>query len=261
MTDVEKNNYPHNNNPYYGATDSNLKDWKNVNMGNDEEVTNQFWDTQMRLGFIRKIYGILTIQISFTVFFCLLSVLSPGFKAFQIASPGLFWICLIGTIITSICLICFRSLSRNVPTNYILLGTFTFCEAYLVSFICGTTKANLVLMAAIMTCAVVISLTIYAFTTKTDFTMMGGTMFVLGCIMLLFGLFLMFTNNKILHVIYSCLGVFVFSLYLIYDTQLIIGNHENKLDIDDYIVGAMMLYIDIIQLFLHILSLLKQADS
>jgi FtsH-binding integral membrane protein len=30
------------------------------------------------------------------------------------------------------------------------------------------------------------------------------------------------------------------------------------LDIDDYIIGALMLYIDIIQLFLQILSILTQ---
>ena len=87
---------------------------------------------------------------------------------------------------------------------------------------------------------------------------MGSLFFILSCILLLFGIFVFFTNNKIIHIVYSCLGVFAFSLYLIYDTQLIVGNHENKLEIDDYIIGATMLYTDIISIFVHLLSLLNK---
>jgi len=39
--------------------------------------------------------------------------------------------------VVEIAVLCFKSNARNFPTNYILLGTFTFCEAYLISFICG----------------------------------------------------------------------------------------------------------------------------
>jgi FtsH-binding integral membrane protein len=49
-------------------------------------------------------------------------------------------------------------------------------------------------------------------------------------------------------------GVFLFSFYIIYDTQLTIGNKSNKLSEDDYILAVMMLYLDIINLFIYILS-------
>jgi FtsH-binding integral membrane protein len=264
MSDPEVNNYK-NNNPYYGSTGNknDLKnDWQEAQYGNNsDEALQNTWDTKMRLGFIRKVYGIVCLQMITTAIFCLISMNSASFKAFQIQNIAIFWVCLVATVISSIALICFRSLARNFPVNYLLLGTFTLCESYLVSFICASTKPSIVVMAALMTAAIVIALTIYAYTTKTDFTVMGGMMFIIGCIVLLFGLFCMFSRNPILHIIYSCLGVFCFSLYLIYDTQLIVGNHENKLDIDDYIVGALMLYMDIINLFLHILSLLSKIDS
>lgn len=228
---------------------------------NDELFLNGNWDNQMRLGFIRKTYGILLFQIAVTFSMCVVSVLSPTFSRFQIESTGIFWMAMISSIVLSICIFCFRSLSRKVPINYILLTAFTLCEAYLVSAICGMTNPRIVVMAAAMTFGVVAALTIYACTTKTDFTFLGSMMFVITTVMILLGIFVIFSQNKFIHILYSSLGVIVFSIYLVYDTQLIVGNHENKLEVDDYIIGAMMLYIDIINLFLHILSLLRATDS
>lgn len=237
--------------------------WEKAQIPSEKEghVLNENWDVNMRLGFIRKTYGILSIQVAATFFLCALSVYSSKFGEFQLRVPELMFIAIFGTIISSICLFCCRSLSRSVPTNYILLFTFTLCEAYLVSVVCGQTNPQFVLMAAAMTFAVVCALTLYACTTKTDFTMLGSMLFVVSCIILLFGIFTLFTHNKLIHIIYSCLSVIAFSIYLVYDTQLIVGNHENKLEIDDYILGAMMLYVDIISLFLHILKLLKQTEN
>lgn len=111
-----------------------------------------------------------------------------------------------------------------------------------------------------MTLGVTIALTIYAFTTKQDFTMMGGILFVIGAVFFMFGLFLLFTNIYFLHIIYSALGVILYGVYLIYDTQLILGGKHQELSIDDYIVGALMLYLDIIMIFLYILDLFSRKE-
>ena len=126
---------------------------------------------------------------------------------------------------------------------------------------CIFISPKIVLMALTMTCALVIGLTLYAFITKTDFTGYGHYMFIASLLMLVCGLFISFTNNKIIHVIYSGLGVLMFSIYLIYDVQLISGNYENKLDYDDYIIGSMILYIDIIMLFEHILNIMNSLNE
>ena len=57
-------------------------------------------------------------------------------------------------------------------------------------------------------------------------------------------------------VFWLALGVLVYSLYLIYDTQLIIGNVGVQYSIDDYCFAALNLYIDIIYLFIRILQLI-----
>ena len=72
--------------------------------------------------------------------------------------------------------------------------------------------------AALLTTAAVIALTVYAFYTKTDFTMMGGMLFMFLIVFCVFGIILIFIKAKILHLIFSLLGVILFSVYLIYDT-------------------------------------------
>ena len=163
-------------------------------------------------------------------------------------------------MITSLTLFCFLDIARKVPVNYFLCFLFTLSEAYIVSYMCLFSSTKIVIMALAMTCALVVGLTLYAFVTKTDFSGYGHYLFLASMIMLVCGIFISFTNNKIIHVLYSGFGVLMFSFYLIYDVQLISGNHENKLDYDDYIIGAMMLYIDIIQLFEHILSLMNNME-
>jgi len=110
------------------------------------------------------------------------------------------WICLVLIIAIEIAVFCFKSVARKVPTNYILCGVFTFCFSWIVSTVCSSYGYDLdgnpdtegqttVLIAAVMTLGITVALTIYAFTTKTDFTMMGGFLFCLFVGLLLFGLF------------------------------------------------------------------------
>lgn len=54
-------------------------------------------------------------------------------------------------------------------------------------------------------------------------------------------------------------AIVLFSAYIIYDTQLIVGKGKRSLSTDDYILGAVMLYVDIVILFLQLLKLLGKV--
>lgn len=100
--------------------------------------------------------------------------------------------------------------------------------------------------------------TFYALVTKEDFTIKWGLLAVLIMAMLMLAVFSLFRWSDFLYCLYCTLGVIVFGIYLIIDTQLIIGGKRIALTIDEYVAGAMLLYIDIIQIFLRILSLLSK---
>ena len=209
--------------------------------------------TMMRVGFIRKVYGILTMQLLLTVVMSALTFI-PAVSAFFQANLILFYVCAGLTIALAIPLICCRNIARQVPTNYILLGLWTFCEAYMVATLCSFYAPVVVISAASMTFAVTFALTLYACTTKTDFTFMGGLLFVGVCLLFCLGIFT-FVIGNFLNTLYCVLGVFVYSLYLIFDTQLVMGKFGNEFSIDDYIVAALMIYIDIIQIFIYLLQI------
>ena len=210
------------------------------------------FDKQLRLGFIRKVYGILSFQMLFTVFMCALTFLNPVNRFYK-QHIYIFFICIVLSIFLIITLVCFQEVAKRVPTNYILLGLFTFCEAYMIATLCSFYAPNIVIMAGSMTAAITLGLTCYACTTKTDFTFLGGFLFCALILLFCLGIFSIFF--PFLHTLYCVIGVLVFSLYLIYDTQLIMGKFGESFEIDDYIIAALMVYLDIVNIFIFILSM------
>jgi FtsH-binding integral membrane protein len=125
----------------------------------------------------------------------------------------------------------------------------------MVSFACVTSNPNLVLIAALMTLGITAALTLYALTTKTDFTMHGGLFFVIGMGLCLFALFASLFGGMcpILHIFFCCVSVILYGMYLIYDIQLLVGGKELELSLDDYVIASIQIYLDIILIFLNIL--------
>ena len=208
------------------------------------------------MGFIRKVYSILAFQLVFTALMTVVVLTNDSFKMWLYTNP---WVLILSSIITVVLIYaigCYRSVARSVPLNYILLAIFTVCESLLVASISSRYDPSTVMIAASLTAAAVIGLTIYAFKTKTDFTILGGVLFAAVMILLVASIISIFVHNRWLQLAISIFGAIVFSIYIIFDTQLIIGNQQSALSIDDYIWAAMMLYIDIVQLFLHILQII-----
>ena len=57
-------------------------------------------------------------------------------------------------------------------------------------------------------------------------------------------------------------GAFMFSLYLIYDTQMMMGGkHKYALDPEVYIFAALNIYLDVINLFMYILMIVVGSRS
>ena len=74
---------------------------------------------------------------------------------------------------------------------------------------------------------------------------MSSAMFCLLIVLLLFGVWTAIFPSQIAATAYAALGAFVFSLFIVYDTQLIIGgkHHSHRFDIDEYVFAALTLYI------------------
>ena len=60
---------------------------------------------------------------------------------------------------------------------------------------------------------------------------------------------------------YGSLGALVFSLYIVYDTQLMMGGkHKYALSPEEYIFAALNLYLDIVNLFIYLLAIVGNRN-
>lgn len=241
----------------YGAIDGSHSK-TDQEKGNIEEE--RLIDKALRREFIKKVYGILCAQLFLTAIMCIISCSIPSFAKFQQTHVGLSYFLAILSFIILLVLFCFRNVSKRVPINYVLLTIFTLLEGYSVSMICSVYDKQTVLLAALLTFGMTLGLTIYAFNTKKDFTVLTGILFVCLICIILFGIACLFIRARILNIIYCSLGVLLFGIYIVCDTQLLIGNQSKKIEMDEYIFGAVNLYLDIINIFLYILSLLGNRD-
>jgi len=142
----------------------------------------------------------------------------------------------------------------------ILLGIFTIAMSYLV----GTTTAiyaeagaeDLVIEAIFITFTVFIVLTVYTLQSKYDFSFMRAGLGMGLWVLILWGIFGCIFGIQP-GFVYGLLGSIIFSGYIIYDTYLLAESHDPR----DYVLAAVQLYLDIIDLFLYILTLLGSGRN
>jgi FtsH-binding integral membrane protein len=213
-----------------------------------------------RANFVKKVYGIVSTQLAATVAICYLSMAYPAFRRFQQAHEGLVIFMALGALVSSIALVC-GNLSRKVPVNYYLLAAFTLCESYTVAFTCTYFDPQIVLAAASATLALTLCLTAYAFTTKRDFTITSGSLFVFFTSLTLIAVMNIFVRTDTLSNILTFGLLISYGIYLIVDTQKIMGGKRGQISLDDYIPAAIQLYVDIIGLFLELLRLLDKLQK
>ncbi|KAI6157925.1 UPF0005-domain-containing protein [Pisolithus tinctorius] len=210
---------------------------------------------EVRAAFIRKVYTVLFFQILATTLVA--GGLSQSFDAvvWVTTHPWSFYVPLFGTLV-NIGLLYWKRHSH--PLNFILLGTFTLLEAFTLGIATAFIDNVVVLQALLITLGVFLGLTLFTLQTKYDFSGLGPWLFG-GLIALLMtgivGIFIPFSRT--LDLVYAILGCLIFSGYIVYDTYLI----TKRFSPDEYIIGALSLYLDFINLFLNILRLLSDLQD
>lgn len=231
--------------------------------GDAANFENAFSSKAIRMGFIRKVYGILSVQLAITFGFVLALAGNESAKQWTQRNSWLLFVALAVVFVTMIMLACCGDMARKTPHNYICLFIFTLAESFLVGTTATLYNFEIVIFAVAITAVICLGLTLFAFQTKIDFTAFNGIMFVAFMVFALFGLIMMFfRGNNLMHLIYSCIGAFLFSVFLVIDTQMLIGGtHKLQISTEDYVFAALNLYLDIIQIFLYILSILGSSKD
>ena len=228
-----------------------------------DEVSEAQIQMSVRAGFIRKVYGILSIQLLITfgfVFICQINPIkylilrNPAFSGNLIIFSSFMFLFLF------LCLACCRGLSRKVPYNYLFLTAITLCEAISCSIASSIYSFQIVALALILTIVATLTITFYACTTKKDFSTWRVGLYCIFMQMVTFGMIAVLFKIRALYSFYTFCSTIIVGIYLIYDTQLIMGKLGVGYSVDDYIFATLEIYMDIIRLFLLILRILGNSS-
>ncbi|XP_041806873.1 protein lifeguard 3-like [Chelmon rostratus] len=234
--------------------------------GDMEDFLSSQWEsTSVRHAFIRKVYFILAAQLAVTFSVVAVFTFVDPVRLFVIRYPGIYWASLVVYFVVYCILICCKEPRRRFPWNVVLLGVFTLALSYMAGTISSYYETKAVFLAMGITAVVCIAVTIFCFQTKVDFTSCGGFLCIAAILLMIIGIVtaivLSFQYVPWLHMLYAAIGAIVYTLFLVYNTQLLIGNRELAISPEEYIYGALSLYVDIVHIFLFILQVSGAATE
>ncbi|NXJ64002.1 LFG3 protein, partial [Rostratula benghalensis] len=224
-------------------------------------------DRKVRHTFIRKVYAIISLQLLVTVGIIAVFTFVSPVRSFVRKNVAIYYASYAVFFVTYMVLACCQGPRRRFPWNIILLSIFVSGLGLVGGGPSGAPMApqlpNAVLIAMIITAIVAIIVTIFCFQTKARRGM---------CPALPWG---DFRHRELgrhahpahparvpfpvqvpwLHMLYAAIGAIAFTLFLAYDTQLVLGNRKNTLSPEEYVYGALTIYTDIIYIFTFILQI------
>ncbi|KAF7660925.1 hypothetical protein LDENG_00272750 [Lucifuga dentata] len=222
------------------------------------------WDSlSIRHAFIRKVYLILASQLLVTTAIVAVFTFVEPVRLFVQQNSAIYWASYAVYFIVHLVLVCCKGPRRRFPWNVILLLIFTLALSYMTGTISSYYDTKTVFLAMGITAIVCITVTIFCFQTKVDFTKCQGLFCVMGIVIFVTGIIttivLSFKYIYWLHMLYAALGAIAFTLFLAYHTQLLIGNRKHSIGPEEYVFAALSIYVDIIQIFLFLLQIIGSS--
>lgn len=145
--------------------------------------------------------------------------------------------------------------------NLAVLFGFTFISGLTItpllsSILMMPAGASIVAQAFLMTSVAFGGISMFAMTTKRDFSGMGKMLFIALIILIVGSISNIFFQSPILQLGIAGVGALLFSAFILYDTQQIIkGGFETPIE------AAIALYLDFFNLFVSLLQLLGFLNS
>jgi FtsH-binding integral membrane protein len=240
---------------------------KVVNRHHEEALNNptvfmcELTPPEIRQSFIRKVYTTLWLQLAFTAS-CIGFTKGEHAVSEFLVSPGgimMYYVSAILGFVLLCAFLCCTETMKQKPNDKIFLTLFTASLTYTLCFVSVFYKTQVVLLGGLSTLGMFSGLSLYAVQTKVDYTDCGNTLCILLLALILLGFMVPFVHAPVVQICYSVGGATLFSFYIVYDTQLIMGDSNRKIKFkeDDYVLAAVSLYLDLVNLFLYMLDILN----
>jgi hypothetical protein len=142
---------------------------------------------------------------------------------------------------------------------------FTAVMSVQVGCICAFWGLKVVLIAVAVTGAAVVGLTLAALFIPWDLTKYGNILAMAAMVIFFMALITFFIAffyvSTWWYLVLSCVLALLFSAYLVYDIQMVVGGKSFAVSPDEYVFASVQIYLDVILLFLAILNIVGIASN
>ena len=152
--------------------------------------------------------------------------------------------------------------TKHIPgVNLAVLFGFTFISGLTIAPLLAAIfampgGASIVGQAFLMTSVAFGGISMFAMTTKRDYSNMGKFLFIALIIMIVAGISNIFIQSSLFQLAIASAGALLFSAFILYDTQQIIrGGYDSPIE------AALSLYLDFFNLFISLLQILGIMNS
>jgi FtsH-binding integral membrane protein len=212
--------------------------------------------TQVRSGveratLARRTYGLVFLSVLVTMGGVAFAGTQPGLMQAVWAHPFLAFIAVLAPLFLA------QMNARSFPRNVILTLLFTFVEGIYIApflYLMQQQAPGAVGQAGILTISAFGALSLYGLTSRRDFSAWGSFLTV-GLIVLIVAMIInAFVQSVGAMLWMSAVGVLIFSGLLVFDTWRFM--RSGRFGPDDYVFAAVQIYLDLLNMFMFILSLL-----
>ncbi len=219
-------------------------------MGFSYPITGQLVRTGAeRATLVRRTYGLVFVSIFFTIAGAALGLSQPGLLEFSARHP------FIMLLITFAPLLMATRVRTQFPANVGFVLLFTLVEGVAIApFLAYFSRNNpdLIWQSGALTLSTFGVLTAYTWVSRRDFSALGSFFTVGLWVLIATSLLNMFFQSSLASLWIAGATVLVFSGLLIFDTWRL----KNVYGPDDYVMAAVQIYLDLLNMFLAIVQLL-----
>lgn len=218
-----------------------------------------FAEKDVRRGFVRRVFALVASMLLVALAVAAVFLFVPEVNAWIAANPWTVWVAFFGLFGAMFALTCSPTLRPRAPHNYLLLAAFTVLLSFFVAVVVAAFDARTVLVAVAVVSVLVVALVLFAAQTAVDFTTMHAMLFTLLVGLIVMGILGVWFASDFIRIVYATLGAVIFSAYLVADVQTIMGGKTYRIGPDEHVFAAVVVFLDVMNLFLMVLNLVGFA--
>jgi modulator of FtsH protease len=206
-----------------------------------------------RMSFVRKVYALFFAATLFAVGGVGIGISTPPLLNFAFAHPFIMFFVMIGGVFLA------QAVRHVRGLNLLALFGFTTLTGLVISPLMSIVAAynpGSILAAGVLTVGIFGGLTAYVFVSKRDFSFLRGMVTVGLVVVVLAALLNIFVASGAFGFAISAAALLLFSGFVLYDTSNIIRRYPTN----EYVAGALSLYLDAFNIFLALINILNAGD-